>query len=95
MNKQQESLRTRVKDAKNIPNFKKKRKKTVHNSMFYYLNKIMSYNPLVYWFYIVIGSRGRGKTVSAWRWVLKRFLEETKLQVKSQSLEQERIYKTN
>lgn len=42
--------------------------------MYYYPNRLFSFNPLKYWFYIAIGSRGRGKTVSAWRWVLKRFL---------------------
>jgi hypothetical protein len=75
MTKQEEKLRTRVRDAKNVPDFRPKRKKTIHNPMFYYLNRVMSYSPLIYWFYIVIGSRGRGKTVSAWRWVLKRFLK--------------------
>ena len=43
--------------------------------MYYYPNKLFSYDPAKYWFYICIGSRGRGKTVSAWRWVLKRFIK--------------------
>lgn len=78
--KKEVSLASRIKDARNIPKFeKKKRKKTEHNPLYYYLNRIMSYSPSIYWFYIVIGSRGRGKTVSAWRWVLKRFLKHGEL----------------
>lgn len=46
-----------------------------YNPLYYYPNKLLSFNPEIYWFYICIGSRGRGKTVSAWRWVLKRFLK--------------------
>lgn len=42
------------------------------HKVYYYLNRLMS-NTWA-WFYIAIGSRGRGKTTSAWRWVLKRYL---------------------
>ena len=68
------SLVTRTRDAKNVPVLEKK-KKYPYNPMYYYPTKLFSYNPLSYWFYICIGSRGRGKTVSAWRWVLRRFVK--------------------
>ena len=54
---------------------KPKKKRYPYNPMYYYLNKLMSFDPQKYWFYICIGSRGRGKTVSAWRWVLRRFVQ--------------------
>lgn len=50
-----------------------------YNPMYYYPNRLLSYDPKKYFFYIAIGSRGRGKTVSAWRWVLKRFLKHGEL----------------
>lgn len=50
-----------------------------YNPMYYYPNKLFSYDPKKYWYYICIGSRGRGKTVSAWRWVLKRFLKHAEM----------------
>lgn len=46
-----------------------------YQPMYWYPNKLFSFDPKKYFFYIAIGSRGRGKTVSAWRWVLKRFLK--------------------
>ena len=52
-----------------------KKKKTSYNPLYYYPNKLFSYDPKKYYYYICIGSRGRGKTVSAWRWVLKRYLK--------------------
>lgn len=54
---------------------KPKKKNFPYNPMYYYPNKLFSYDPKKYWFYICIGSRGRGKTVSAWRWVLRRFVK--------------------
>lgn len=53
--------------------------KTNYNSMYYYPNRLLSYDSSWYWYYICIGSRGRGKTVSAWRWVLKRFIKHGEL----------------
>lgn len=50
-----------------------------YNSMYYYPNKLFSYDPKKYWYYICIGSRGKGKTVSGWRWVLKRFLKHDEM----------------
>ena len=47
---------------------------TLYNPMYYYPTRLFSYDPNKYWFYVCIGSRGRGKTTSAWRWVLKRFI---------------------
>lgn len=55
------------------------KKRAPYNPMYWYPNKLMSHDPSHYWFYIAIGSRGRGKTVSAWRWVLKRFLKHGEL----------------
>ncbi len=49
--------------------------KSSYNKAYYYPTKLFSYDPKKYYYYICIGSRGRGKTVSAWRWVLKRFLK--------------------
>lgn len=72
--KKELSLVTRTRDAKNVPVLEKK-KKYPYNPMYYYPNKLLSYDPKYYWFYICIGSRGRGKTVSAWRWVLRRFVK--------------------
>lgn len=46
-----------------------------YNPMYYYPSKLMSYDPKTFFYYIAIGSRGRGKTTAAWRWVLKRFLK--------------------
>lgn len=50
-------------------------KKATYNPLYYYPNRLFSYDPKKYWYYVCIGSRGRGKTVSAWRWVLKRFMK--------------------
>lgn len=49
--------------------------KSSYNPLYWYPNRLFSYDPSWFWFYIAIGSRGRGKTVSGWRWVLKRFLK--------------------
>lgn len=48
-------------------------------NMYYRLNRLLSYDPANYWFYIAIGSRGRGKTTAAWKRVLKRFLEHEEM----------------
>ncbi len=57
-----------------VPKIEKK-KKYGYNPTYYYFNKLLSYSPKDFFFYVCIGSRGRGKTVSAWRWVLKRYMK--------------------
>ena len=57
---------------------KKKNKKTSYNPVYWYGTRLFSYDPKKYWFLIAIGSRGRGKTTSAWRWVLKSYLKSGK-----------------
>lgn len=46
----------------------------VDTTIYWTGNRLFSYDPDIYWFLIAIGSRGRGKTTTGWRWVLKRFL---------------------
>ena len=73
--KKELSLRTRARDAKNVPSLEPK-KRYPYNPVYYYPNRLFSFDPKKYFFYICIGSRGRGKTVSAWRWVLRRFVKK-------------------
>lgn len=50
--------------------------KVFEDKLVYYRTcKIFSFDPSIYWFYICIGSRGKGKTCAAWYWVLKRYLK--------------------
>lgn len=78
--KEIERLRKKSLENKNIKKvLRLDRVPVPYNPMYYYLNKLFSYDPLKYWFYIAIGSRGRGKTTAAWRWVLRRFIDHGEL----------------
>lgn len=79
LREKEEELKKRAKKNDNLRVLAGKIPTTTYNPIYWYPNKLLSYDPEKYFFYIAIGSRGRGKTVSAWRWVLKRFLKHGEL----------------
>ena len=75
----EEKLKEKAKKNDNLRIFAGPKQTTSYNPLYWYPNRLFSFDPNKYYFYIAIGSRGRGKTVSAWRWALKRFLKHKEM----------------